>query len=317
MSSWSLKSIPPHDWFLCLDVNQYFDHEHKPIEVFERGFTRPIPISERDVIVTCFFNGDPESPEFHFETDESLSTDEITQANKSLARIFGTNLDLRPLYEQAKDDPVLGPKLNELYGLKRMARANLFEDAVNRIIQMRLSHKPTAKKMVYKVRENYGTLLSHNGKNIPAWPRPHQLIKADPIDIRKLGPTKRKGEFIIGFAENLLSGEQTLTHLEECDPKIFYNDITNVRGIGPTSAQQLMLFRGRTDAIFPSNKTKGKEKGLRKWIAMSYGKDPDGISNEEFSQIIGNWQGYESGALEFLFMSWILREKEKKQKSEN
>ena len=28
MSSWTLKSIPPHDWFLCLDVESYFDHEH-------------------------------------------------------------------------------------------------------------------------------------------------------------------------------------------------------------------------------------------------------------------------------------------------
>ncbi len=315
MSNWTLKSTPPHDWFLCLDIDQYFDHEHDPEKVFEEGFTRPIPLEDRDILVTTFFNGDPDNPEFHFESNESLSTDEIEEANKSLARIFGTNIDLRPLYDQAADDPVLGPLLTEYYGFKRMARANLFEDTINRIIEMRLSHKPTAKKMVYNVRENYGSLINAEGESIPAWPRPHQLIKATPMSIRQLdpGPTKRKGEFIIGFAEDLLSGERDLHHLETCQPEVFYNTISNVRGIGPTSAQQLMLFRERPDAVFPSNKKKGKEKGHRRWIILNYGGDPDNTSEEEFQQMINNWKGYEAAGLEFLFVDWVMSKKEKKQ----
>lgn len=314
MSSWKLDSIPPHDWFICLDIDQYFDHEHEPEQVFEEGFIRPIPMGDRDVIVTSFFNGDPDNPEFHFECDESLTKEEITEANKSLARIFGTNIDLRPLYDKAGDDEVLGPMLSEFYGHKRMARANLFEDTINRIIEMRLSHKPTAKKMVYKVRENYGSLINAKGKSLPAWPRPYQLVQADPMSIRRLkpGPTKRKGEFIIGFAEDLLSGERDLHHLETCQPEVFYNTISKIRGVGPTSAQQLMLFRERTDAVFPSNKSKGKEKGLRKWIIMSYGGDPDNISEEDFQQMIANWEGYEAAGIEFMFVNWVLSEKEKK-----
>ena len=317
MSNWTLKSTPPHDWFLCLDVEQYFDHEHDPEKIFEEGFQRPIPVGDRDVMITTFFNGDPDHPEFHFESNESLDKDEIAEANKSLRRIFGTNIDLRPLYDQAADDPVLGPKLTDLYGLKRMSRANLFEDTINRIIQMRLSHKPTAKKMVYKVRKNYGSLVTTQGDNIPAWPRPHQLVKADPMSIRKLGPTKRKGEFIIGFAEDLLSGERDLHHLETCQPDVFYDTIKKVRGVGPTSAQQLMLFRERTDAVFPSNKSKGKEKGLRKWITLNYDDNPDTITESDFQQLISNWEGYEASALEFLFVNWILSEKEKKQQSQD
>ena len=98
MSSWTLESIPPHDWFLCLDIDQYFDHEHDPEKVFEEGFIRPIPIGDRDVIISTFFNGDPENPEFHFETAESLSKDEISEANKSLSRIFGiVRCTIKPL----------------------------------------------------------------------------------------------------------------------------------------------------------------------------------------------------------------------------
>ena len=312
MSYWTLKSIPPHDWYICLDIDPYFDHEHDPEKIFEEGFTRPIPLKERDIVITTFFNGDPEKPEFHFETVEELSKSEIAEANRSLTRIFGTELDLRPLYEKAANDPVLAPKLNEFYGLKRMARATLLDDVVNRIIQMRLSHKPTAKKMVFKVREAYGAHLTHNGRTMPAWPRPYQLIKADPAQIRKLGPTLKKGEYITGIAIELFSGELDFEYLDkEASPLEFYEKMMEIRGVGPTSAQDLMLFRPRTDALFPSNLHKGEEKGLRKWIIMSYGADPSELSEMDFLSLIKNWQGYEAAALEFLFANWVIDQKKK------
>jgi DNA-3-methyladenine glycosylase II len=313
MTTWSLKSIPPHDWFICLDIDPYFDHEHNPEEIIHNGFTRPIPLDNRDVVVTTHFNGDVEKPVFHFETTEDLADDEVDQANRILTRIFGINLDLRPFYDQAENDPLLGPLMKEFYGLKRMSRATLFDDIVNRVIQMRLSHKPTAKKMVYKVRERYGAHLVFRGETLPAWPRPHQLAKADPAQIRRLGPTLRKGEYITGLAQDIIAGEIDISWLDtDADPETFYNTISGIRGIGPTSAQDLMLFRPRTDAVFPVNKSKGQEKGLRKWIILSYGGDPDNTSDIQFSDMIQNWKDYEAAAIEFLFVNWIISRKENK-----
>ncbi|MGN8224268.1 DNA-3-methyladenine glycosylase family protein [Gracilimonas sp. BCB1] len=314
MSSWTLKSIPPHDWFLCLDIESYFDHEHEPEKIFEEGFTRPVPIGETDAIVTVFFNGDPENPEFHIESQESLSKQEITEANKSLTKIFGTDMDLRPLYDQAENDPVLGDKLTDLYGLKRMTRANLFEDILYRIVQMQMNHKPTAKKMMYKIRETYGTALMLGKKSLPAWPRPHQLMKADPANIRKLGPTLRKGQYLVGLANDIVAGEVDMEHLSTCDPQTCYDELTSIKGIGPTSGQDLMMMRGRTDAVFPSNKKSGEEKGLRRWIIWSYGEDPHNTSEERFQELIQNWKGYEASALEFLYANYILKEKEEQAK---
>lgn len=309
-TSWTLKSKPPHDWFICLDIENYFDHEHNPETIFEEGFTRPIPLPERDIVTTIFFNGDPEQPEFHMESPEDLSKNEVEQANRVLARILGTNLDLKPLYDQASSDPVLEPKLMEFYGLKRMSRANLLEDITNRIIQMQLSHKPTARKMAWKVREAYGTHLVYNGKTLPAWPRPFQMAKADPAQIRKMGPTLRKGEYLVGLAQDMLSGEVNLDYLDnEASPEEFYEEISEIRGIGPTSAQDLMLFRDTTRAVFPSNQKKGEEKGLRKWIILSYGGDPSDTTDKEFADMISAWRGYEAAAIEFLFVNWVVSQK--------
>ncbi|TVP98555.1 MAG: hypothetical protein EA359_18095 [Balneolaceae bacterium] len=313
MSSWILKSIPPHDWFICLDVEPYFDHEHNPETIFEEGFTRPLPLKDRDIAVTVFFNGDPEDPEFHIETAENLTKEEIGEANSVLSRILGTNIDLRPFYGQVENDPVLSPMLSEFYGLKRMSRANLLEDIMNRIIQMRLSHKPTAKKMAFKVREAYGTHLLHKGKALPAWPRPFQLAKADPTQIRKLGPTLKKGEYLTGLAQNILAGNVDLGYLDrDASPLEFYEKISQIKGIGPTSAQDLMLFRERTDAVFPSNFQKNEEKGLRKWIIMSYGEDPSTVQEDEFREMIQNWKGFEAAAIEFMFVNWIVGQKRQK-----
>lgn len=128
-----------------------------------------------------------------------------------------------------------------------------------------------------------------------------------------MGPTVRKGEYLVGLAQDILGGEVNMDYLDRlASPQEFYDTISKVRGIGPTSAQDLMLFRNRTDAFFPSNQTKGQEKGLRKWIILSYGGDPAKTSEKQFNNIIKNWRSYEAAAIEFLFVNYMVERKKGK-----
>lgn len=314
MTSWKLTSTPPHDFFLCLDINEYFDHEHDPEKVFEEGFYRPVKAGDQFVVVNIFFNGDPDEPEFTITADADLNEEEIEDANRSIKRMLGTEIDLKPLYNQAEKDAVLSPLINEFYGFKRLSRASVFDDAVNRIIQTQISHKPTAKKMVYGVREAYANMIPWQDGYLAAWPQPIDLIGADPVSMREYGLSKRKGEYIIGLANEFVSGNLSNEYLEKIPAENFYGELTKVRGLGPTTVQDLMLFRVRPDAVFPSNKSKGKEKGLRRWITMSYGEDPDTISEENFQELISNWKGQEALAVEYLFINYVMKMKERKAK---
>jgi 3-methyladenine DNA glycosylase/8-oxoguanine DNA glycosylase len=139
-------------------------------------------------------------------------------------------------------------------------------------------------------------------------------MKADPANIRKLGPTLRKGEYLVGLSHDIVSGNVDMDHLATCPPDEAYEILTNVRGIGPSAAQDLIMMRGRTDSFFPSNVKKGEERGLRRWIIWSYGGDPANTSEKEFQGFIKNWDGYEAAALEFLYVNYILTEKEKNAK---
>lgn len=311
---WNISSIAPHDFYLCLDFDPYFDHEHNPESIFEEGFTRSLPLTDRDVLVTIRFNGDPEHPEFAIAANESISDEEQKEANKLLARILGTEIDLDPFYNQAGDDALLAPLFQEFYGLKRMARANFFEDAINRIIQTQISHKPTAKKMVYEVRQAFSPRLESKSGTVAAWPRPERLQSGDPVAMKKHGLSLRKGEYLVGLADEFVSGNLTNAMLEDASPESFYEIVNSVRGIGPTTAQDLMLFRNRTDAVFPSKIDKGMERGLRRWIILSYGGNPDDCSEDEFQNMIQNWKGFEALAIEHLFANYFINEKKRRKK---
>lgn len=309
MQHWTIRSTPPHDFFLCLDIDQYFDHEHDPMLIFEQGFTRPIPLSDRDVLMTVRFNGNPEEPEFAVSSHETITADEQAAATRAWRRILGCDIDLNPLYEAAANDPVLAPKFEELYGFKRVARASFLEDAVNRVIQTQISHKPTARKMVYGVREGYGQRLDGQGGPIASWPRPEQLAAGDPETMKKYGLSLRKGEYVVGLAREIVSGALDLAELETLSPQAFYERVTRIRGFGPTTAQDLMLYRNRPDAFFPSRLDKGEERGLRYWIIHSYGGNPNATSERAFQKMIAAWKGNEAAALEYLFADWVLNEK--------
>jgi DNA-3-methyladenine glycosylase II len=307
-----LPSIPPHDFFLNLDVASYFDHEHDPETLYERGFTRPVPVGDRDVLATIRFNGQVEKPEFDVRFGEPLSANEEDLAARVIRRMLGCDLDLRPLYDQAAEDPVLSPRLAEFYGLKRMARASFFEEAMNRVIESQIQHKPTAKRMVYGVREAYGQRLEGPDGPVPAWPRPIRMISADPVAMKTHGLSERKGEYVVGIAHEIVSGELDLDALDALSPLEFLDRIVKIRGIGPTIAQDLSLYRNRTDAVFPSRIDKGMEMGFRRWIIGSYGGNPNETSEDDYLHLIRNWSGFEASAIEFLYVDWVIGEKRKR-----
>jgi len=306
---WTLPSAPPHDFYLALNVHEYFDFEHEPELMPESGFIRSLPLPSRDIMVCIRFNGDAEQPEFSIECEEVLSESEREAANRSLSRILGLEMDLKGFYDQAAKDSVLGGLLSEFYGHKRVSRASLFEDAMNRIIQTQIAHKPTARKMVYQVRQAYGTRLSMRDKAMVAWPQPHALIGADPMQMKPFGLSLRKGEYVVGLAHEIVSGNVDPQRYEQETPQEAYARITQIRGIGPTTAQDLIHMRPRTDGFFPSVIDKGQEKGLRRWIIWSYGGDPELTTEQEFQEMIRFWKGYEACAIEFLFLNWVVNER--------
>lgn len=308
-----LPSIAPHDFFLTFDVDDYWEAEYDPEVIVAHGYARPLALSTRDVLAVVKWNEDPEAPVFDVSfPDAELAAAEQDEAKRLLSRILGTGLELRGLMDQAADDRILGPLLAEHYGLKRLARANLWEECVDDFIRSRIRHRPTARRMSQDVRRTYGSTFVHEGRNYYAYPRPEALAGVDPETFREFGISRRKGEYMVGLAQLIVDGEFDVEAHETMEPDAFYESIQKVRGIGPATAQELMHVRARPDCSFPSNRDKdGNEKGLRRWLVYAYGEDPNQTDQARFEALLVAWHGYEAMALRFLYLDWILTERQK------
>lgn len=309
----NLQSAPPHDFYLTFDAEDYFEAEHEPENIVEHGYVRPLVLADRDVLAVVRWNENPDEPVFEVRFPQhELTADERAQAEKQLRRIFAVDHDLGALMEQAEDDPVLGPLMVEHYGFKRLARANLWEEAVDDFIRSRIRHRPTAKRMSQDVRRTWGSTFVYQGVTYYSYPRPEGVVDVEPEQFREFGVARRKGEYISGLAQQIIDGEFDVDEYEAMEPAEFYEKIQDVRGIGPSTAQGLMHFRDHEHCVFPSRTDRdGNEKGLRRWIIYSYGGDPNETSEEEFQEMISSWRGYEALALRFLYIDYVLREKKK------
>jgi 3-methyladenine DNA glycosylase/8-oxoguanine DNA glycosylase len=309
--SFDIQSRAPHDFFLTLDVDDYFEEEYDAEEIFRGGFARPLTLKDRDVLAVIRWNENPEEPVFHVDfPDHKLTADEESEARLAVSRTVGAELDTRGFYDAVEHDDVLGPIVLQHYGFKRLSRANLFEDAMRSIIRTRISHGPTQKRMVKDVRKTWGQAFEWRDRTYFSYPRPSVLAKAEPQELREYGISKRKGEYVIGMAQEIVDGELDVHALEQMSPEDFYERVQEIRGIGPSTAQSLLLRRNRSDAVFPSEKSKGKEKGIRRWILMSYDMDPHETSEDEWQKLHDRWRGYETLVSQYFFYNWVMKRKE-------
>jgi 3-methyladenine DNA glycosylase/8-oxoguanine DNA glycosylase len=314
-----IESKPPHDFYLTLDVDEYFEAEYEPEEIFKGGLARPLNLADRVVLAVIHYNENPVEPAFEVEFPDQAAPSAAEQADvrRQVGRIVGSNLDVGAFGEQVADDEVMGPIVDEHFGFKRLSRGNFFEDAVRYIIRTRISHGPTKRNMVQSVRKTWGTAMAYRGRTYYSYPRPEVLKLVEPSDLREFGISKRKGEYITGLAKLVDSEEIDPWALEEMSPADFWEAVIDIRGVGPSTAQSLMFRRNRHDGHFFSRKTKvsGKdkreEKGWRRWILPSYGVDPHEASDEDYEAVRDRWRGFEALVSQYLFYDWLMAEKEK------
>ncbi len=312
-----LESKPPHDFYLALDVDEYFEAEYDAEEIFKGGFARPLNLADRTVLAVMHYNDNPVEPGFEVEfPDQDAPTGaEEADARRQLGRVVGTNLDVAALLETLDDD-VMREIVEEHYGFKRISRACFFDDAMRYIIRTRISHEPTRKRMVKDVRERWGEALQWRGRTYYSYPRPEVLRSVDPDDFREFGISRRKGEYVVGLAELIASGELDQWALEQMSPEDFWEAVTAVRGIGPSTAQSLMFRRNRSDGNFMSRKAKsgkykGMERGWRRWILPHYGLDPDAATEADYEAVRDRWRGYEALVSQYMYFNHLMAQKER------
>jgi DNA-3-methyladenine glycosylase II len=128
-------------------------------------------------------------------------------------------------------------------------------------------------------------------------PSPAELFAVEPIQLRAAGLSRRKIETLRDLAERLSDGRLDAGALAVLPDDDFISALTAISGIGPWTAQGLLLIAlRREDVVLPG------DLALRKAIRDAY--QLDHLPNEqEVLAIAEKWRPFRSLATSYLFAS--------------
>jgi DNA-3-methyladenine glycosylase II len=184
-------------------------------------------------------------------------------ARSTLAVLLGLDLDLSGFYARAARDPVLNELAERYRGLKPPRFPTVFECLLNAVACQQLSIAvglTILSRLASAARAPIGPLH--------AFPTPTDVLGLPRSGLRTLGFSERKAETILELARAAAAGELDRESLEQLDDAAVVEVLTRQRGIGPWSADYVLLRGLGRLHVFPQTDV-GALNGLRSFLAAS------------------------------------------------
>jgi len=171
-----------------------------------------------------------------------------------VARMLGTDCDLRPYYRAVKAIPWLDALATRMRGIKPPRYPTLWEAIVNAVVFQQLSiHAASA--ILRRIVERLGTRVEHQGRTLYGFFDPAAFLGADPEALRALGLSTNKSAALRAHAEVLIEGGLPEGELERLSTDQVLGRLMTLRGVGPWTAAVIALRGlGRLD-VFPLEDT--------------------------------------------------------------
>lgn len=280
----TLTPIGPFDFALSLGFMSSGDSH---IARYESGkYWQVLRIGDKLVHSMIRSTGSVASPRLHFtlQSENTLSDDDTNTVMRCLSFMLNSNLDVEPFYWIAKNDALMTKLINQLYGLKNIQSATVFEALVCSVIEQQLS-LPVARSLEHRVIRALGDSMMIRGTRYYAFPTAQQLAHCSIDTLHRCGVSRQKGGYITGIAKTVEQGEMDIEGLKQCnDTQAIVDILCTLRGVGLWTAE-LTALRGlnRLDVIPVANA--GLE---RRWIVHYYCRDHV-TTAKQMRQIAARW----------------------------
>jgi DNA-3-methyladenine glycosylase II len=177
----------------------------------------------------------------------SRSARVLEAAVDEVGRICGLALDVETFYAAAKEDPVLGPLVPRLWGLRPTLSPHPLEMLIGSVCaqQINLAFAFTVKARLVR---RFGVPVNIAGQTVYGFPEAAELARAHVDELRRLQLTTRKAEYVVGLAHQVASGRLDLEALGRGSNDQVIETLTAVRGFGRWTAEWFLARHlGRGD----------------------------------------------------------------------
>lgn len=208
--------------------------------------------------------------------------------------LFDLDRDLAPFYKIASDDPILSELVKKYYGYRVIGIPDLFEAMIWAIIGQQIN-LTFAYRLKQRFVEHFGEKVVWKGIHVWLFPEPEKIAALNVTDLKKLQFTKRKAEYIIGFAQMTASGKMSKALLQDKSYEELKHILTTLRGVGNWTADYvIMRCFNHLDALPIA------DVGLQRALGRQLGLNRKATTTEIKEHAIA-WNGWESYATFYLW----------------
>ncbi len=188
----------------------------------------------------------------------------------------------------AKHDPVIAELVVEFGLCPIRAHTDHYRELVESIIGQQLSVS-AARAINHRFLKLFGGIF----------PSPDILAARDPDDLRAIGLSYRKADYIKDLAAHIIEGKVQFTHLPDLSNQEIVAEMTAVKGIGEWTVHMFLIFCMARSDVLPVG-----DLGIKNAVQVKYNIGHRPIPGEIEAIAAANaWHPYESIAAWYLWQS--------------
>jgi DNA-3-methyladenine glycosylase II len=167
-------------------------------------YRRVLTMTAGTVEVAVTQTTSPEAARLQIEVaGEPIRAAERLMVTSALERLLGLRIDLMEFYQFAAHHQRLGLLAQRFRGMKPPRFNTVFEAAINAIACQQLT-LTLGIRLLSELAVTFGAALYEGDSEVHAFPRPVDLAKLSPPDLRPLGFSRQKGQAMIELGSRSL-----------------------------------------------------------------------------------------------------------------
>ena len=197
-----------------------------------------------------------------------LSESACDEVRSQVARLLGVEVDMGRFYALSDSDPMFGQLKDRFLGMRPPRFPDLFEALANAVANQQLSLE-VGLTLLNRLTIAFGASAA-GGSGLAAFPSAEALAGACPDELRRLGFSANKTDYLLGIADAVATGVLDEGVLERVGRPEALRQLSALRGVGRWSAEYVLLRGlGRLD-VYP-----GDDVGARNALRGFFGLDHD------------------------------------------